>query len=260
MRNSKTCRQIILIIILIAAAAAAAMFLMHKIAEDKNIEGAESAAGEAERAAEEASEETAQQAEEEAREQARLNKIAEEKAQWYLILVNNQNAMPDDFDIETVEVEGGYYIDARVCDALQEMLADCRDAGYSPRLISTFRTRETQQYLYDHTANKSDTAVPGHSEHECGLAADIVDAGSLGWADPLIDEQEDMPAQKWLMEHCQDYGFILRYPKDKEGITEIIYEPWHYRYVGKEHAAVIQKNGICLEEYLENMQDYYQAQ
>ncbi|MBR3124973.1 MAG: M15 family metallopeptidase [Mogibacterium sp.] len=168
--------------------------------------------------------------------------------------------MPDDFDIETVEVEDGYYIDARVHDALQEMLADCREAGYSPRLISTFRTRETQQYLYDHTANKSDTAIPGHSEHECGLAADIIDAGSLGWADPLIDEQEDMPAQKWLMEHCQDYGFILRYPKDKEEITEIIYEPWHYRYVGKEHASIIKENGICLEEYLENMQDYYKAQ
>jgi D-alanyl-D-alanine carboxypeptidase len=168
--------------------------------------------------------------------------------------------MPDDFDIETVEVEDGYYIDSRVCDALQEMLADCRAAGYSPRLISTFRTRETQQYLYDHTANKADTAVPGHSEHECGLAADIIDADSLGWADPLIAEQEDMPAQKWLMEHCQDYGFILRYPADKEDITEIIYEPWHYRYVGKEHAANIMENGLCLEEYIENMEDYYEVQ
>ena len=224
--NRKTRGQILLIIILIIAAAAAAMFLMHKIADDRHIEEAESTAEEPERAAGETSEEGAQkQAEEEASEQARLDKIAEEKDQWYLILVNNQNAMPDDFDIETVEVEDGYYIDSRVHDALQEMLADCRDAGYSPRLISTFRTRETQQYLYDHTANKADTAVPGHSEHECGLAADIIDAGSLGWADPLIDEQEDMPAQKWLMEHCQDYGFILRYPADKEDITEIIYEP-----------------------------------
>ena len=259
--NRKTRGQILLIIILIIAAAAAAMFLMHKIADDRHIEEAESTAEEPERAAGETSEEGAQkQAEEEASEQARLDKIAEEKDQWYLILVNNQNAMPDDFDIDTVEVEDGYYIDERVCDALQEMLADCRDAGYSPRLISTFRTRETQQYLYDHTANKSDTAVPGHSEHECGLAADIIDSGSLGWADPLIDDQEDMLAQKWLMEHCQDYGFILRYPKDKEDITEIIYEPWHYRYVGKEHAAIIQENGICLEEYLENMQDYYQVQ
>ena len=258
MRNRKIRNLIILIIFLMLAVLAAVLFIMHKSAANAQIREARKAAEEA--AQKQAEEETQKQkeAEEKKNEQERLDKINEEKNQWYLILVNNQNAMPDDFDIETVEVEDGYYIDARVCDALQEMLADCRNAGYAPRLISTFRTRETQQYLYDHTANKADTAVPGHSEHECGLAADIVDAGSLGWADPLIDEQEDMPAQKWLMEHCQDYGFILRYPKDKEDITEIIYEPWHYRYVGKEHAAIIQKNGICLEEYIENMQDYYQ--
>ena len=253
MKKRKARRLIRLIIILLIAVVAAAVFLKHKIADKERIELLE----EEESAAAEAA---LQQAEEEAREQVRLDRIAEEKDKWYLILVNNQNAMPEDFDIETVEVEDGYYIDSRVHDALAEMLADCREAGYSPRLISTFRTRATQQYLYDHTANKADTAIPGHSEHECGLAADIIDSASLGWADPLIDEQEDMPAQKWLMEHCQDYGFILRYPKDKEDITEIIYEPWHYRYVGKDHAAVIMENGICLEEYLENMQDYYQVQ
>ena len=60
-----------------------------------------------------------------------------------------------------------------------------------------------------------------------------------------------MPAQKWLMEHCQDYGFVLRYPKDKEEITGIIYEPWHYRYVGKKHAKKIMAKGVCLEEYIE---------
>ena len=255
MRRKKRKKRglLLLILILILAVVLAALFIVHKIAENSRAEE--------ERAAEEAMMQQAEEeAEEEAREQEQLEKIEAEKDQWYLILVNNQNAMPDDFEIETVEVEDGYYIDSRVHDALQEMLSDCRAAGYSPRLISTFRTRETQQYLYDHTANKADTAIPGHSEHECGLAADIIDADSLGWADPLIAEQEDMPAQKWLMEHCQDYGFILRYPKDKEDITEIIYEPWHYRYVGKEHAAIIQGNGICLEEYLENMQDYYQAQ
>jgi D-alanyl-D-alanine carboxypeptidase len=261
-KKRKTRNLIILIFFLLLAVLAAAWFILHRSAP--NAEQQHGEAGQAAEATAEnqalAEEEEQKQAEEAAREQARLDKIAEEKGQWYLILVNNQNAMPDDFNIETVEVEDGYYIDERVCDALQEMLADCRDAGYSPRLISTFRTRETQQYLYDHTANKADTAVPGHSEHECGLAADIVDAGSLGWADPLIDEQEDMPAQKWLMEHCQDYGFILRYPKDKEEITEIIYEPWHYRYVGKEHATIIKENGICLEEYIENMQNYYQVQ
>ena len=136
---------------------------------------------------------------------------------------------------------------------MKEMLADCREAGYSPQIISSFRTRETQQYLYDHTANKDDTAIPGHSEHECGLAADIIDSSSAGWGDPLIDKQEELPAQKWLMEHCQDYGFILRYPKDKEDITGIIYEPWHYRYVGKEHAEKIMSEGLCLEEYIEQM-------
>lgn len=250
--------KLIFIIILLICLAALSVFMIVKMNErNREAREAKEAAEQAEQAARE---EAQKQAEAKEAEEARRAKIEEEKSQWYLILVNNQNAMPDDFDIETVEVEDGYYIDSRVCDALKDMLADCREAGFSPRLISTFRTRETQQYLYDHTANKADTAVPGHSEHECGLAADIVDAGSLGWGDPLIDKQEEMPAQKWLMEHCQDYGFILRYPKDKEDITEIIYEPWHYRYVGKEHAAVIQEKGICLEEYLENMQDYYPAQ
>lgn len=205
---------------------------------------------EAKKQAEEAEKKAAEEA-------AKREKIESEKSQWYLILVNEWNAMPEDLEIETVEVEDGYYIDARIKDDLAQMLADCRAAGYSPRIISSFRTRETQQYLYDHTANKADTAIPGHSEHECGLAADIIDAGSLGWSDPLIDEQEDMPAQIWLMEHCAEYGFILRYPKGMQEKTGIIYEPWHYRYVGKEHAAIIMKNGICLEEYLENMEKYY---
>lgn len=171
----------------------------------------------------------------------------------FLILVNNDKAIPDGYlkDKTIVETEGGYEIDGRIKTDLETMLEDCRKEGYSPQIISAFRTRETQEYLYDRTANKADTAVPGHSEHECGLAVDIIDADSAGWADPLIDEQEEMPAQKWLMENCWRYGFILRYPKDKEDITEIIYEPWHYRYVGREHAEEITEKGICLEEYVE---------
>ena len=236
----KTGKIVLVLLLLLCVTAIAAFGVIRNHIKESEME-------EAQRAAEE--KEAAEAAEKEAAEQARLEKIEEEKDQWYLILVNNQNAMPDDFDIETAEVEDGYVIDVRVLDALNEMLADCREAGYSPRIISTFRTRETQQYLYDHTANKADTAVPGHSEHECGLAADIIDVDSLGWADPLIDAQEDMPAQKWLMEHCQDYGFILRYPKDKEDLTAIIYEPWHYRYVGIDIATFIYKNNLTFEEY-----------
>ena len=247
-KNLKIC---IFIIILICSVVGAAYVIINKHAQNK-------AAEEARRAAEiAAQQEAARQAAEEAAAKAREEKIAAEKDEWYLILVNSDNAMPDDFDLETAVVEDGYVIDSRVQEPLKEMLADGRDAGYTPRRISTFRTRETQQYLFDHPANKADTAIPGHSEHECGLAADIIDAASLGWADPLIADQEDMPAQKWLMQHCHEYGFILRYPKDKEDVTKIIYEPWHYRYVGKKHAAAIMQSGICLEEYLSNMETYY---
>ena len=236
-----------MIFALILAVFCVASMIIHKISNNAQLK-------EAQRIAEEAEQ---QKAEEEARAQEKLDKIAEEKSQWYLILVNEWNEIPEDYEIVTANIEDGYVADERIQDALKEMLADCREAGYSPRIVSTFRTRETQQYLYDHTANKADTAIPGHSEHECGLAADIIDVDSIGWSDPLIDAQEDMPTQKWLMEHCQDYGFILRYPKDKEEITGIIYEPWHYRYVGKEHAAIIMSNGLCLEEYLRDMDAYY---
>ena len=76
----------------------------------------------------------------------------------------------------------------------------------------------------------------------------------------LDESQVNTFTQQWLMENCWHYGFILRYPKDKSEITGIIFEPWHYRYVGKEHATIIKENGICLEEDIENMQNYYQVQ
>ena len=112
---------------------------------------------------------------------------------------------------------------------------------------------KTQQQLYNSTANKNDTALPGHSEHEIGLAVDIVDEESLEWKDPLVEKQAETGTQKWLMAHCHEYGFILRYPKNKQNITGIIYEPWHYRYVGGEHAEKIMAEGLCLEEYLEQI-------
>lgn len=90
-------------------------------------------------------------------------------------------------------------------------------------------------------------AVPGTSEHQLGLALDIVDISYQ----LLEEDQQDTPAQKWLLENCWKYGFILRYPKDKMDITKISYEPWHYRYVGKKAAKEIFDSKICLEEYLE---------
>ena len=89
-------------------------------------------------------------------------------------------------------------------------------------------------------------AVPGTSEHQLGLALDIVDMNHQ-----ILDEsQEETDTQQWLMAHSWEYGFILRYPNDKSEITGIIYEPWHYRYVGRDAAREIYEQGVCLEEYL----------
>ena len=90
-------------------------------------------------------------------------------------------------------------------------------------------------------------ALPGTSEHQTGLALDIVDAGYQ----ELDEAQENTPVQQWLMRNSWRYGFILRYPTGKSNITGIIYEPWHYRYVGRDAARAIYESGLCLEEYLE---------
>ena len=103
----------------------------------------------------------------------------------------------------------------------------------------------TQEQAEAETAKS--VAVPGTSEHQLGLALDIVDKSYQ----MLEEDQQDTPAQQWLMANCWRYGFILRFPKDKEAVTGITYEPWHYRYVGEEVAKTITEGGLCLEEYLQ---------
>lgn len=188
---------------------------------------------------------------------------AEPSEDWRLLLVNKTTPLPDGYEVpELTQLTNGHSIDSRAYPELQQMMDDCRAAGNQPRICSSYRPHETQVRLFN---NKMDrlraegvpedqlwdkaaewVAVPGTSEHEGGLALDIVDLSYQ----LLDDAQEDTPAQQWLMAHCQDYGFILRYPKDKVDITGIGYEPWHYRYVGKEAAQEIMSKGICLEEYL----------
>ena len=94
--------------------------------------------------------------------------------------------------------------------------------------------------------------IPGTSEHEIGLALDIVDKSYQ-----LLDsKQEETKAQKWLLSHCSDYGFVLRYPKDKTEITQIDYEPWHYRYVGVQNAKFMEEKGYCLEEFIQYLNSF----
>lgn len=184
------------------------------------------------------------------------------KTQWNLILVNQWNLIPENYEVNVKYLDNGHAVDERAYDDLQDMLDDCREDGLSPVICSSYRSMEKQKQLYnnkiseyisygcseDEAEKKAGTlvAVPGTSEHQLGLALDIVDISNQ----TLDESQENTPVQKWLMNNSWKYGFILRYPTDKSDITGISYEPWHYRYVGKEDAKKIYEAGICLEEYL----------
>lgn len=189
---------------------------------------------------------------------------APDQADWRLTLVNPWHSLPEDYDPPVLtELSGGHAVDKRCYPDLQEMMDDCRAAGNSPLICSSYRSQEKQESLYQNKVNRlraqgyspekakaeaaKSVALPGTSEHQLGLAVDIVDVNNQN----LDKSQENTAVQKWLMEHSWEYGFILRYPGDKSETTGIIYEPWHYRYVGKEAAGEIHKQGICLEEYLE---------
>ncbi len=182
-----------------------------------------------------------------------------------ILMVNPWNTIPDGYTPELVDAEDGYVVDSRCKDALMQMLADCRTAGFDARITSAYRRHQTQVDLYNkkvwyyidrgysvaNARKKAATiiAMPGTSEHQLGLAVDLVD--SSHWV--LDESQENTPAQKWLMEHCWEYGFILRYPNGKSEVTGIIYEPWHYRYVGKDLAMELKDSGLCLEEYFASL-------
>ena len=190
-----------------------------------------------------------------------------EKEQWYLKLVNAKNPMTQE-DVPEVATEtidsNGYQVDARIMGDLEDMFAAARAAGRNPVICSAFRAWETQEYLYqnkiqrvmseeglpeDQAAVEAGTvvAVPGTSEHQIGLALDIVDPSYQS----LDDAQAKTDASLWLAENAADYGFILRYPKDKVDLTGIDYESWHYRYVGKDAALFMKEHNLCLEEFIE---------
>lgn len=189
-----------------------------------------------------------------------LPPLAEE---WNLILVNPWNPLPEDYSVSLLQLSNGHSVDERCYPDLQDMMDACRAAGLFPLICSSYRTQETQEKLYNNQVKKwlargysqeeaeeqagKEVAVPGTSEHQLGLALDIVDVNNQN----LNKTQEDTAVQKWLMEHSWEYGFILRYPNDKGDVTGIIYEPWHYRYVGKDAAREIYESGLCLEEYLD---------
>ena len=184
-----------------------------------------------------------------------------------LTLVNPWNPLPEDYSVEVIPV-GEWQVGedqeiAVICaDALLRMIADCQEAGYRPYICSSYRTQAMQEGLFYNKLVRvasmgyswddapgiaaQSVATPGTSEHQLGLAADIIDSEYT-----YLDEgQERTGTQRWLMENAWRYGFILRYPNGTTDITGIIYEPWHYRYVGERFAKDIYEKGVTLEEYI----------
>lgn len=177
---------------------------------------------------------------------------------WKLVLVNADHPLPEGFTVRLKPLRYGQQVDERIYPELQQMFDDARAAGIYPLINESYRTAERQQEILDkYIANyeaggmrhedavkkaRSIVALPGTSEHELGLALDIIaefDADSTAtWT--------------WLRENSWRYGFILRYPAGKEEITGISFEAWHFRYVGVPTAQEITEQGLCLEEYLEN--------
>ncbi len=181
-----------------------------------------------------------------------------------MVLVNHTNKMPDDYTFTTKECGSATAVNktlqTEAADAFLAMQAAAAKEGVTIWMQSGYRSvkyqeglysRKTQYYLNKGLSQadalkKAATIVnpPGYSEHNCGLAADLnspehtsLDAGF-----------EKTAAFRWLSAHAVEYGFILRYPKDAEAVTEITYEPWHWRYVGPENAALIQQSGLCFED------------
>lgn len=185
---------------------------------------------------------------------------------WNLKLVNAKSSLPNGFTVKTEKIKAiyardvGMLFDARAISYLNAMCAAAEKDGINLLVISSHRTNARQTTLYNNQVKKqkanypnlSDdeikkkaatiSAYPGTSEHELGLAVDF---------NSVEESFENTPEYQWLKTHAAEYGFILRYTKEKQNITGVIYEPWHYRFVGKNHAKKINELGYCFEEYVE---------
>ena len=183
-----------------------------------------------------------------------------------LILVNPWNYIPEDYTVELVNVQGKYNLDAKAAQSAIDLLAAAKDAGYNMVLCSAYRTVEKSAELYNRKVKEFINAgydeenakvqaarwvaPPGTSEHHTGLAMDLVSSDYWGYYSDLEHDYENFDSFKWMYKHCAEFGFILRYPNGDEGVTGYTYEPWHYRFVGREAATDIHFGNLNFEEYL----------
>lgn len=187
--------------------------------------------------------------------------ITFDSSDWRLVLVNKQHPIPEDYSFNLGNIKGSMQCDERIIADLLAMLQAAKNDGINLAICSPYRNLNRQEMLFEKkitsymgqgysymeaykTASRTVT-IPGASEHQIGLAIDI-------FSDTYTSLDEgfgETAAGKWLAEHSCEYGFIIRYPEGKEYITSIEYEPWHFRYVGKEAATIMTQENICLEEF-----------
>jgi LAS superfamily LD-carboxypeptidase LdcB len=185
-----------------------------------------------------------------------------------LSLVNKEYPLPVNF-VENLwlrPVQGSYRMDYRCADYAVQMIYDAYKDGVYLLVVSAYRSVQRQQMNFEsYTQRMRDSgltaeqaiaytstviAPPGASEHNAGLALDILTVDWWNTHDDITSDFDQTAAYDWLVAHCAEYGFILRYLNTKEDITGYVYEPWHYRFVGVEYAKEIMDSGLCLEEWL----------
>ncbi len=178
-------------------------------------------------------------------------------------IVNKEAFLPDDYTVETDTVQGDYKMETTAAYFCRRMIEAAKEDGIDLKVLSAYRTVKYQERLFERNVESRmdsgmtyeeayadvsiNIAPPGGSEHNAGLAVDIVT--KKDW-----DTYTDFDKTKefdWLVEHGPEYGYILRYLKGKEHITGYIYEPWHFRYVGVKYARDLQDSGLCMEEYFD---------
>ena len=194
----------------------------------------------------------------------RLHRWREEQEKAKLLtLVDREHPVEDDYNVEFTLLGDGQMVDSRCVDDLEAMLADCRRAGGKPQISASFRTWGAQERVYDEalqaliesgrTQAQAEAELsrrvdlPGYSEHQLGLAVDLLEEG----CELPAQEQGETFTLRWLRDNAWRYGFILRYPADKADITGMDERPGHFRYVGRDAAAQIRDLGLSLEEYIE---------
>ncbi len=184
---------------------------------------------------------------------------------WAYYLINEENPLRADFTVGLEKVQGDFMLDERCVGYAKQMIEDAAAEGIELTVVSAYRSVQKQQENLDnyiarlmnegYTSKEAraraekEIARPYISEHNAGLALDILTPDWWETHDDITADFENTPQFRWLSENAHKYGFIMRYPKEYEDVTGYVYEPWHYRFIGVYYAGRIRESGLPLEYF-----------